>query len=159
MSVVRPALVLLLAIGAGACASGGRSRPAVLMPGHPARGASIAAQARGYTGVAYRSGGSTPSGFDCSGFVQYLFGQVGIALPRTAESQFGVGGELRPRDIEPGDLVFFRTDGHRVSHVGIATGDGAFIHAPNARSRVRIDRLDAEYWDRRFAGARRIVAP
>ena len=63
-----------------------------------------------------------------------------------------------PREIAAGDLVFFRTDGHRVSHVGIATGDGGFIHAPNARSQVRVDRLDAPYWADRFAGARRLVA-
>ena len=99
-----------------------------------------------YAGTAYRAGGATPGGFDCSGFVQYLYGQAGVALPRTAESQFEVGRDLRPRDIAAGDLVFFRTDGRRVSHVGIATGDGGFIHAPNARSQVRVDRLDAAYW-------------
>ncbi len=112
-----------------------------------------------YTGTAYRSGGASPAGFDCSGFVQYLYSQAGVALPRTAEAQFDAGRSLRPRDIAAGDLVFFRTDGHRVSHVGIATGDGGFIHAPNARSRVRVDRLDATYWADHFAGARRIVAP
>jgi cell wall-associated NlpC family hydrolase len=159
MSLMRPALVVLLALGAAACASGGNPRPVVIPPGLDVRGTAIAAQARTYTGAAYRAGGATPSGFDCSGFVQYLFSQAGVALPRTAETQFGVGYALRTRDIAAGDLVFFRTDGHRVSHVGIATGDGRFIHAPNTRSRVRVDRLDAEYWDKRYAGARRVVAP
>lgn len=114
--------------------------------------------ARAYAGTAYRAGGAAPGGFDCSGFVQYLYGEAGVALPRTAESQFDVGRQLRPRDIAAGDLVFFRTDGRRVSHVGIATGDGGFIHAPNARSQVRVDRLDAPYWSDRFAGARRVVS-
>lgn len=159
MSLAPPAVVLLLALGAGACASGGYPRPLALPRDSDVRGTSIAARAGTYAGAAYRAGGSSPGGFDCSGFVQYLFSQAGIALPRTAESQFGVGYALRTRDIAAGDLVFFRTDGHRVSHVGIATGDGGFIHAPNTRSRVRVDRLDADYWDERFAGARRIVPP
>ena len=109
------------------------------------------AQARTYTGHRLSTGqGAAPDGFDCSGFVQFLYGQAGVALPRTAESQFSVGRELRARDITAGDLVFFRTEGHRVSHVGIATGDGGFIHAPNARSQVRVDRLDAPYWSDRL---------
>ena len=158
MASLRHALVLLLALGAAACASGG-NRSVVTHPRGAAPGAAIVSEARLYTGTAYRAGGASPAGFDCSGFVQYLYSQAGIALPRTAEDQFDAGRSLRPRDITAGDLVFFRTDGHRVSHVGIATGDGAFIHAPNARSRVRVDRLDAAYWADHFAGARRIVEP
>src|SRR4051812_24702789 len=144
-------LVLALTFAAGGCAtSGSLGRGATYAV--PGGGPAIAAQARAYTGAAYRAGGTTPGGFDCSGFVQYLYGQAGVALLRTAESQFDVGRHLRARDIEAGDLVFFRTDGHRVSHVGVATGDGGFIHAPNARSQVRVDRLDAPYWAERFAG-------
>ena len=130
----------------------GATRPVAVQPGG-AHGAAIASQARCTRGTAYRSGGSSPGGFDCSGFVQYLYGQAGIALPRTAEAQFSIGQSLRARDLAAGDLVFFRTDGRRVSHVGIATGDGGFIHAPNSRSHVRVDRLDAAYWAERFAGA------
>jgi cell wall-associated NlpC family hydrolase len=165
MATLRHALVLLLALGAAACASGGsavgRGRPPSGPVGQPgaAHGAAIVSQARMHAGIAYRPGGASPAGFDCSGFVQYLYSQAGVALPRTAEAQFDAGRSLRPRDIAAGDLVFFRTDGHRVSHVGIATGDGGFIHAPNARSRVRVDRLDAAYWADHFAGARRIVEP
>ncbi len=158
MAELRHALVLLLALGAGACASGG-SRPVAVQPGAAPRGTAIVSQARMHAGIAYRPGGSSPAGFDCSGFVQYLYSQAGVALPRTAEAQFAAGRSLRPRDIAAGDLVFFRTDAQRVSHVGIATGDGSFIHAPNARSRVRVDRLDAAYWADHFAGARRVVEP
>ena len=122
-----------------------------------ATGPAVVANARTHAGVAYRAGGASPSGFDCSGFVQYLFGQVGLPLPRTAEAQFDLGRSVRARDLAPGDLVFFRIDGRRISHVGIATGDGGFIHAPNARSHVRVDRLDLPYWARRFAGARRLL--
>lgn len=158
MRVPQVVLVVLLAATAGACATASAPRPVASAPAG-VHGAAIAAQARVFTGTAYRAGGATPEGFDCSGFVQYLYGQSGIALPRTAEDQFGIGQSLRPRDLEPGDLVFFRTDGRRISHVGIATGDGSFIHAPNSRSRVRVDRLDAPYWDERYAGARRVVEP
>lgn len=156
MTLARSALVALLAFGATACSSAG-ARRVTTVPG--ANGASIAAQARNYMGTAYRSGGASPRGFDCSGFVLYLYGLAGVSLPRTAESQFEVGQSLRPREIEAGDLVFFRTEGRRISHVGIATGDGGFIHAPNARSQVRVDRLDSRYWSDRYAGARRLVTP
>lgn len=145
----------LIAVAASACASG---RAGTTVVGYPhARGSDVVAQARGYTGAAYRAGGATPEGFDCSGFVQYLYARLGVGLPRTAEAQFDVGRRIRDGAIAAGDLVFFRTGGRRVSHVGIATGDGTFIHAPNERSRVRLDRLDAAYWADRFAGARRIV--
>jgi len=149
--------VLLLALATGACASGGNFGRTATYP-IPGGGDAIVARARSFTGTAYRAGGAAPGGFDCSGFVQFLYGQSGVALPRTAESQFEIGRDLRAREIEAGDLVFFRTDGRRVSHVGIATGDGGFIHAPNARSQVRVDRLDAPYWADRYAGARRLVA-
>lgn len=149
-------LIVTLTVLVAGCASHSRARTAVVVPATASRVA-IVTQARVHAGTAYRPGGARPGGFDCSGFVHFLFGQAGIALPRTAEAQSHVGRDLRSRDIAAGDLVFFRTDGGRVSHVGIATGDGRFIHAPNARSRIRIERLDAAYWADRFAGARRIV--
>ena len=150
-------VVVLLSLAAAACASGGGTRPVTAHPGHRPSGAAILADARAHTGTAYRNGGSSPDGFDCSGFVQFVYGHAGLALPRTAADQFDSGRKVRDREISAGDLVFFRTDGRRVSHVGIATGDGSFIHAPNARSRVRLDRLDAAYWADRYAGARRFV--
>ncbi len=149
-------LVVMGALAVTGCGAG-RGRTGVASIPGARGGADVVAQARAYTGTAYRSGGTTPAGFDCSGFVQYLYAQIGVALPRTAAAQFDVGASIAPRAIAPGDLVFFRTEGRRVSHVGVATGDGHFIHAPNARSHVRVDRLDAAYWDDRFAGARRVV--
>ena len=145
-----------LLLGAVGCGSG-RLAP-VTRPGVHEPPAALAARARTLTGAAYRNGGSTPAGFDCSGFVQYLYTYAGVALPRTAEAQFDVGEHIGERSISAGDLVFFRIDGQHVSHVGIALGDGAFVHAPNSRSTVRLDRLDSRYWSERFAGARRIVA-
>lgn len=152
-------LGVVLLVMASACASGRGVTYVGRGPAGVASGAAVLAQARTYAGTAYRRGGATPDGFDCSGFVQYLYAQLGVALPRTAEQQFDIGRKVGERGIAPGDLVFFRTEGHRISHVGVATGDGGFIHAPNARSRVRLDRLDGDYWADRFAGARRIVEP
>ncbi|HTU99988.1 MAG TPA: C40 family peptidase [Luteitalea sp.] len=148
-------LGLLLAATVG-CGSGHLVRP-VTRPGTHEPPSAIAGRARTLTGTAYRSGGTSPSGFDCSGLVQYLYSYAGVSLPRTAEAQYGVGEDVDADALVPGDLVFFRIDGHRVSHVGIVTGDGAFVHAPNERSRVRFDRLDSRYWAQRFAGGRRIV--
>src|SRR6186713_2385615 len=101
MSCTARLLVLMLTLATGACASsGGAGRPTTYPV--PGGGQAIVTPARAYTGPAYRSGGTSPGGFDCSGFVQYLYGQMGIALPRTAESQFDVGRELRTRDISAG---------------------------------------------------------
>jgi cell wall-associated NlpC family hydrolase len=105
----------------------------------------------------YWPGGTRPDGFDCSGFVQYLYRQQGISLPRTTQAQFTAGTSVSSRRILPGDLVFFRNSGRRISHVGISLGDGRFMHAPNVGSHVRIDRLEAPYWARRFAGVRRVA--
>lgn len=159
MAVRRRLFVVLIALATTACASGGGGRTVASHPGGASTGAAVLTDARAHTGTAYRAGGATPEGFDCSGFVQFLYRHAGVALPRTAEAQFDSGRKVRDREITAGDLVFFRTDGRRVSHVGIATGDGSFIHAPNARSRVRTDRLDAAYWSDRYAGARRILKP
>ncbi|HEY8548429.1 MAG TPA: C40 family peptidase [Vicinamibacterales bacterium] len=105
-------------------------------------------------GTPYRMGGGDPQGFDCSGFVHYVFGQHGVQLPRTVEEQAEAGRRVgRP---EAGDLVFFRTEGRGPSHVGIALGPDRFIHAPSSRGRVRIELLGSSYWSSRFLEARRV---
>lgn len=107
-------------------------------------------------GTPYRNGGSDPSGFDCSGFVWYVFAQNGIAVPRTVGEQYGQAGPIVQGAIAPGDLVFFDTSGHGVSHVGIALGPDSFVHAPSSRGEVRVERLGGTYWGPRFVGARRV---
>lgn len=108
--------------------------------------------------VPYRYGGSTPAGFDCSGFVGYVYGEtVGVTLPRRSE-EIGRLGNALPRDgLAAGDLVFFNTLGRPYSHVGIYVGDDRFVHAPARRGRVRVERLSEPYWVARYNGARRVM--
>lgn len=118
--------------------------------------ASLVDTAKDQIGVRYRYGGTSRSGFDCSGFVQFVFAKHGVKLPRTSLSQSGVGTKVAKSDLIVGDLVFFITRGSRVSHVGIYIGDGKFIHASSGGGRVRIDALSTAYYAKRYAGARRV---
>lgn len=110
--------------------------------------------------VVYRRGGQSPAtGFDCSGLVRYVFRRTsGMQLPHSVWQQFRMGLHVPRSRLHAGDLVFFRTRGRRVSHVGVYLGDGRFLHAPAAGQRVRVDWLGDRYWSRRFAGARRLLA-
>ncbi len=109
-----------------------------------------------FTGVPYRDGGSDPSGFDCSGFVQYVFAQHGIPLPREVREQFRFGESVDVDDVRAGDLIFFTTVTKGASHVGVAIGDGQFVHAPSSRGRVRVERFTSGYWEPRIVGIRRL---
>ncbi|MFY9631545.1 MAG: C40 family peptidase [Candidatus Cybelea sp.] len=108
-----------------------------------------------FLGVPYVFGGTSTSGFDCSGFVQHVFGLMGISLPRTADAQYDVG---RPTVGGPraGDLVFFDTYGG-VSHVGIYLGRGKFVHASSSHG-VMVSKLSDSYWAARYVGAKRLIA-
>ena len=108
--------------------------------------------------VRYVRGGRSPStGFDCSGFVRYVFAHaIGLRLPANSARQFLAGIKVRRDDMQPGDLVFFHTRGKkRISHVGIYLDNGRFIHSPSAGKSVEVSSLDEAYWAKRFAGARR----
>jgi len=117
-------------------------------------------QAMGLLGVPYRSGGtSEEKGFDCSGFVRYMYEKsVGLVLPRRAEEQAKVTEEISRSELKPGDLVFFNTLKRTFSHVGIYVGNGKFIHAPRPGKAVRVDDMREAYWQQRFNGARRVQA-
>jgi cell wall-associated NlpC family hydrolase len=138
--------------------------PAPAHPAGAADGYAIAGTALGLRGAPYRNGGSDPSGFDCSGFVRYVFAQHGIGLARTVGEQFHEGAEVKA-GVKAGDLIFFDTssnggskggNGSAVSHVGMAIGGDEFVHAPSSRGEVRVERLSAPYWASRYIGARRI---
>ena len=115
-------------------------------------------QAMGLLGVPYKRGGtSEEKGFDCSGFVRYMYEKsVGLVLPRRAEEQAKVTEEISRSELKPGDLVFFNTLKRTFSHVGIYVGDGKFIHAPRPGKAVRMDDMREAYWQKRFNGARRV---
>lgn len=118
----------------------------------------VVATALTFRGVPYRYGGSDPSGFDCSGFVQYVFARLGLRLPREVRDQFDASAPVDRDDIRPGDLVFFETVSRGPSHVGIAIGGDEFVHAPSTRGVVRVERFTVDYWSERWIGARRVTA-
>jgi cell wall-associated NlpC family hydrolase len=107
-------------------------------------------------GVPYRNGGSDPTGFDCSGLVQWAFARNGRALPREVREQFRIGREVERDEVRPGDLLFFDTASNGASHVGIALDQESFVHAPRSNGVVRIERYTSNYWTRRYLGARRV---
>ncbi|MBP6715523.1 MAG: C40 family peptidase [Acidobacteria bacterium] len=114
--------------------------------------------AKALTGVRYRMGGESPAtGFDCSGYVRYVFGLFRIPLPRTVSEQFAAGKPAGGKVIRPGDLLFFKIAGSRISHVALAVGPDEFIHAPAESGVVRTEKLSSPYWRARFVGARRIL--
>ncbi len=117
---------------------------------------SIINGAMNYIGIPYVFGGTTPYGFDCSGYVQYVFAQAGISLPRTADAQFEVGIPVSSYELMPGDMVFFTTYTYGASHVGIYLGDGNFIHASSSNG-VTISSLGSSYWSSHYIGSRRIA--
>ena len=104
-----------------------------------------AAMALQQVGTAYRYGGSTPAGFDCSGLVQYSYREAGKSVPRTTGQLWKTADTVPYHDLQVGDLLFFRFDG-KMSHVGIYVGDEKFVHAPSSGRRVTVDSLDAAYY-------------
>ncbi|HEY8354744.1 MAG TPA: C40 family peptidase [Methylophilaceae bacterium] len=110
-------------------------------------------------GVRYRYGGSSPeTGFDCSGFVRYVFKEAAnISLPHNARAISRIGEIISRHQLQPGDLVFFNTMRSAFSHVGIYIGNNRFIHAPSSGGGVEVVDMNEDYWTRRFDGARRIL--
>jgi len=105
-----------------------------------------------YLGIPYRWGGADPSGFDCSGFIMYVYAQVGVSLPHNAAMQYGVGTPVSKDQLQPGDLVFF--DG--LGHNGIYIGGGQFIHSPHTGDVVKISSLSDSWYASTWVGARRL---
>lgn len=119
-----------------------------------ALGFTVSDYAKQFLGAPYVWGGSSPSGFDCSGFVQYVFAHFGISLPRTSYGQYSMGSGVSESELEPGDIVFFDSDGDGASHDGVYIGNGQFINA--ASTDVEIDDISSDYWGSHYLGARRV---
>ena len=136
-------------------------QPAPVVAPPAARGTSIgneiALRAISQLGKPYIWGGADLTGFDCSGLVRFIYDQVGIAVPRTAAEQYSAAKPIQLDGLKPGDLLFFRTQGQRISHVAIYTGEGRFIHAPRTGQPVEFRELDDEYYRPRLAGAGRLL--
>lgn len=119
-------------------------------------GQEIATYAQSFVGYPYVYGGSSPSGFDCSGFMQYLFGHFGVKINRTATAQLKDGYSVSYDSMRPGDIIYFGY-GHTASHVGMYIGNGNFVHAQSSRTGVVITSLSEKYYANRFLCAHRIV--
>jgi cell wall-associated NlpC family hydrolase len=109
--------------------------------------------AKKHLGARYNYGGIGSKGFDCSGFVQFVYRENGISLPRSTVGQFEKGKKIGLADAKPGDLVFFRIYNGRISHVGILVQGSVFIHAPSTGKCVSFADMNLEYWKKSFAGA------
>lgn len=122
------------------------------------RAQEVLVNALSLTGIKYKYGGKSPeTGFDCSGFVRYVFSQAtNLTLPPTARAIAQIGKTVKKQELQPGDLVFFNTMKSAFSHVGIYMGDNKFIHAPSSGKTVRVESMNNGYWASRFNGAQRL---
>lgn len=159
MKIVR--LLLVLVFGSGllaGCSNAVRWEAPPVVQERTEAGSSharAAAVAKTMLGKPYRWGGSTPTGFDCSGLVQYSYNKAGLSVPRTSRDQYSASQHISLRQARTGDLVFFRFDG-RISHVGIYIGDGRFVHAPSSGKHVEVASLRQPPYSNAFATAGRI---
>ncbi len=119
-------------------------------------GLAAATLANEQIGKPYGFGGSGPERFDCSGLVQWVYGNLGVSLPRISRSQASIGREVNSRETRPGDLLFFALKGGSIDHVGIYTGNGKFVHAPRFGRPVSTDSLNNSWWRRRLRTVRRV---
>ena len=118
----------------------------------------VTERAVSFLGTPYRYGGTTPKGFDCSGFIQYVYKtSINIGLPRLAREQARAGKSVSGKELRPGDIVYFKIKRQRSPHVGIYLGRNKFIHAPSSGGRVNIQNIQSKYWRKLYRGARRII--
>lgn len=122
-----------------------------------ATGSAIVSKAKSYIGCSYVYGGSSPSGFDCSGFTSYVYKQFGISLSRTAQAQYGNGVAVSRANLQLGDLIMFGPSANSINHVGIYIGGGMIVHAANPSRGVTTDTINSGYYNNNYVGARRVI--
>ncbi|WP_346729183.1 C40 family peptidase [Lederbergia citrea] len=154
MSILKKGFISIIAI---LMLAGVFVQPEAASAAPKAKASNIVKQGKKYLGVRYIYGGSSPKGFDCSGFTSYTFKKQGVSIPRTASAQFNKGKKVSKKNLKAGDLVFFKTSSaNKVSHVGIYIGKNQFIHS--AGRGVAITSInDPYYWKSRYVGARRVL--
>jgi peptidoglycan DL-endopeptidase CwlO len=152
MAAPQPLIPSLSAPGpATAATPSAPEAPSALPSPPPATHGGVVGIAMQYLGTPYVYGGASPSGFDCSGFIMYVFAQVGVSLPHNAAAQYGVGTPVDRSQLQPGDLVFF----NGLGHAGIYVGGGSFIHSPHTGDVVKISSMTGWYAST-YVGARRV---
>jgi len=155
-------MMTVMLVFLGGCAGSSPRPDFSLLPGEDERSftptqINVIATARSLLGSPYRFGGTTPEGFDCSGFVGYVFRRAAhLTLPRETHEIVLAGRPVPVTELAPADLVYFKIERQKPLHVGIYIGDGKFIHAPSTRGRVNVQHLDRDYWRTRYLGARRL---
>jgi peptidoglycan DL-endopeptidase CwlO len=127
--------------------------PGALPAAPPATHGGVVGIAMQYLGTPYVYGGASPSGFDCSGFIMYVFAQVGVSLPHNAAAQYGSGVPVSSDQLQAGDLVFF----NGLGHAGIYIGGGLFVHSPHTGDVVKVSSLSDSWYAATYVGARRIL--
>jgi cell wall-associated NlpC family hydrolase len=156
-------LALLSLTATGTLAEEPQAAPVAIEPTQASTSAfdELLGRATELIGIPYRNGGISPAtGFDCSGFVSYLFKtNLGMSLPRSSKDMSHVGEKVDKNDLQPGDLLFFKTMRRGISHVGIYMGDGKFIHSPWHGSSVEVAYLGVQYWKNRLVVAKRVELP
>ena len=167
MSRTTVQIIFFAYLGWGVLLQGCSSLPATQPVGTPALvqpatlplspGNEIAMRAISLLGSPYKWGGSGPTQFDCSGLVRFVYGEIGVDVPRTAAEQYSAARRVDLKEIAPGDLLFFRISGRRVSHVAIYAGEGRFIHAPQTGRPVELRTMDDEFYRPRLVGAGRFL--
>lgn len=161
---LRPILgiITVLLIALAGCAGSPPRTDFSLLPGDAERSSTpvqkeVIKTAHALLGSPYKYGGTTPEGFDCSGFVNYVYrNAVGVALPRETHELVRAGRPVSIAELRPADLVYFKIEHQKPLHVGIYLGKGRFIHSPSTRGKVTIQNLNQDYWKDRYLGARRV---
>lgn len=109
-------------------------------------------------GKPYVYGNSGPNSFDCSGLIKYVYSKVDINLPRVVTDQSKIGKLIKKEDLKFGDIIFFSSDGYRLTHVGIYVGNGYFVHAPKSRDVVKISTISSGYYAKTYVLSRRVLS-